>query len=503
MDAFHIILSLTCVALVGAVGWLAWRRAELVARAMLAEQAQRAADEARAELSARCERAEQQAGNLATQAAALAQRVEAEAAKRAAELDGLAREHAQALAAERTLAAEKIVGAQRIAEAHSRERDASEQRLKQTVEQAETRFKDAFEALAGQSLRKASEQFLVMAEQKLGGQIKEGETQLRDQKAAVERLVNPISETLKETHTKLEAMEHRRVSEQSSLMTEVKRAGEASAALQTETSRLVQALREPRVRGYYGEIQLQRVAELAGMRKYCDFVEQAHTIDADGNRLRPDMVVRLPNGREIVVDAKTNIQPYMEALQATTPEATEERLQAFAAGIAKQADALGRKGYWRQHPGSPEFVVMFVPGDQFVDAALSRRPDLLDAAAGQGVILASPSTLIAMLRAVAVSFREEKLAHEAAELLKLGSELHERAATALAHVEKLGESLGRAVGHFNSFVGSYESRLEPTLERFEQIGAAGGKTRPELEPITVTVRSVQALLPDPTPNGGA
>lgn len=213
------------------------------------------------------------------------------------------------------------------------------------------------------------------------------------------------------------------------------------------------------------------------MTSYCDFNEQFSQRDDEGNLLRPDMVVTLPNERVIVVDAKANINAYIDAVNAPTDEIREEQLQRFARHTFEQVKKLSDKKYWSLFDGkSAEFVVMFVPGDHFIDAALSRRPDLLDVAAQQGVILASPSTLIGLLRAVAVGWREHALTEQAAELFELGKELHDRAATAFEHAGKLGDSIRQAVERYNRLVGSIDSRMMPTLKKFEDAGAKSGKS---------------------------
>ena len=227
------------------------------------------------------------------------------------------------------------------------------------------------------------------------------------------------------------------------------------------------------------------------MSPYCDFCEQDQTRDSDGNAMRPDMIVRLPSERVIVVDAKTNIQAYMDALNAQTPDEAEACLTRFARHVSDQATALARKKYWTQYDGSPEFVVMFIPGDQFVDAALSRQTDLLDRAAELGVILASPATLIGLLRAVAVGYQEQKLATAAAELRELGRELHHRAATAFGHIADMGGSLEKAVEKYNAFVASYQQRFEPTLKKFEDAGVKGAKELPEVETVGTRVKVLE------------
>jgi DNA recombination protein RmuC len=227
------------------------------------------------------------------------------------------------------------------------------------------------------------------------------------------------------------------------------------------------------------------------MVSYCDFTEQASQRDGDGKLLRPDMVVRLPNDRMIAVDAKCNTMAYLEAVEAQTAEMREECLERFARHVAEQVTALAKKGYWADLEGSPDFVVMFVPGDQFLDAALSRRQDLLERASEQNVILASPSTLIGLLRAVAVGWREKQVTEAARELAELGRKVRDQAATAFEHAAGLGVSLTQAVNRFNKFVGSYEGRLEPALREFEKHGVQATKALPEVVPVEAVVREIE------------
>jgi len=267
-----------------------------------------------------------------------------------------------------------------------------------------------------------------------------------------------------------------------------------SEGLRVETQKLSRALSRPEVRGRYGEIQLRRVAELAGVTSYCDFTEQTSTRDGEGNLLRPDMVVRLPNERVIAVDAKANIDAYVQAASSATAEEQEAHLVRFADHIEGQIRKLSEKRYWSQFDGAPEFVVMFVPGDQFLDAALARKPQLLETAAQQNVILASPSTLIGLLRAVAVGWREHKLAQDAVQLFELGKELHDRVAVALGHAGKLGSTLNSAVEQYNKFASSVESRLLPTIRKFEESDVKSAKAVESLTEVTVRTRLIDGAV---------
>lgn len=496
-----VLIGVGLAGLAGAVGVIALLagRARLAAELAAAVAGRTAAESAAATAGAGLERARAEAETLRAKVsdldratAALEEKYHALQAAGAEAARVATRERDEALAAQRREFDAERAGLAREAKARDEAAAQREADLRAFVLQAEGKLREAFGAAAGEQLKAAGQQFLTLAQEKLAGTLKQGEAAMAQQRDKVEGLVKPIVETLTRTDEKLVAMQKEHAASGATLRQQVEQMTASNRQLQKETGQLVQALREPRIRGAYGEIQLKRVAELAGMREYCDFVEQDQTTDGEGRRLRPDMVINLPNQRQIVVDAKANIQPYLNALQAATPEAADACLEQFADGIARQAADLGKKAYWTNYDGSAEFVVMFVPGDQFVDAALARRPDLLDFAASHRVILASPSTLIALLRAVAVAFREQRLTQHAQELLDLGKQLHERAAVAVGHAEKLGDKLQQAVGHYNQFVGSYQTRLEPALERFEELGAASGKDRPKLEPVTVTVRALAA-----------
>jgi DNA recombination protein RmuC len=342
--------------------------------------------------------------------------------------------------------------------------DGAEKRYLDLVND-EKRLTEQFEAIGGKSLRANQEALGKFITERLKDADSLSQAELDKRKQAIDALVKPISETLHKTHEQITQLDER-----------VKASSASNESLKEETARLTKALSRPEIRGQYGEIQLRRVAELAGMTSYCDFSEQFSQRDEDGNLLRPDMVVTLPNERVIVVDAKANINAYIEAVNAPNDTVREEQLERFARHTNEQVKKLADKKYWSLFDGkSAEFVVMFVPGDHFIDAALARRPELLDIAAQQGVILASPSTLIGLLRAVAVGWREQALTEQAKELFELGKELHDRAATAFGHAGKLGDSLRQSVERYNSLVGSIDTRMMPTLKKFEDAGAKGSK----------------------------
>ncbi len=376
-----------------------------------------------------------------------------------------------------------------------RSRKEDEQKLKL--------LRETFDSFASEALDKSTQRFMKLANETFAKHQQAARTEHDERRQAVEKLVTPIAEGLKKTDEQLKKLEQERIKTSATLLEKFEQEERQRRLLTEETRKLSDALRRPEVRGRYGEIQLQRVAEIAGMTSYCDFDTQRSVTNSAGQKLRPDMVVKLPNDRVIVVDAKANIDPYLRAIDAETEEDREALLERFADGIGRQAKDLAKKEYHGQFERTPEFTVMFVPGDQFVDAALSRRPSLIEDAAQQNVILASPSTLIGLLRAVAVGWREMAISESARELLKLGQELHERSAKILEHVAKVGRGLDRAVGSYNDLVGSVDSRLLPTLRRFEDAGAASGKKLEELPPVEVRTRELADARALSSPGNGA
>lgn len=388
---------------------------------------------------------------------------------------------------------------------HQRTKLASERDIAVARLGDEQRMKESFASLAGQVLDTSNKRFLELAESKLATKQTQAAAELDQRTTAFASLVKPIAETLKKTEEKLVDIDRKNAG----LAQQVGDATQASFDLRKETARLVQALSKPQVRGRYGEIQLERVAELAGMRSYCDFASQDFMRDAEGNLLRPDMIVRLPNERVIAVDAKTNLEHYLQAVDATTPELAEAALVRFAEHVANQTRLLSKKGYWKELQSSPELVVMFVPGDQFIDAALQRRPDLIELAANHNIVLASPSTLIGLLRAVHVGWREKSLTDNALELFKLGSELHKRLGTAFTYADRLGRNLETALKSYNEFVGSVDGRLMPTLRKFEELGAQTGTPAGELREVEIAVRRLAEVpeaelkVDQPTSSAGA
>lgn len=465
MDALSWVLLVVAFAALVGCGWLLALRAKSGAELAAAR---REIDERNARLvplEVRAARAEEEARRLGADAAALTE-------KHAAAEQRLADAHA---AAARTLS----------------EKEAA---LREQFEASLKACEDNFKALAGAALSDAQKQLLDLAQQTFKAERGQAVRELEQRREAVDTLIKPIAEALKKTDEKLGTIEKTWTSDRASLGEQLRAVTMSGDRLREETSRLASALRDPNVRGRYGEVQLRRVVEIAGMTSYCDFTEQDRTVDSQGNPLRPDMIIRLPGERCIIVDAKANLKFYLEALSATDAEAREQYLRDYARQMVKQASDLAKKKYYAEYDGSPDFVVMFVPGDGFLDAALANEPDLLELAARQRVVLASPATLIGLLRAVALALQEQRVAEQARELRELGRELHDRACIAFKHLADLGGSLGQAVERYNKAMGSVESRLVPTLRKFEEGGAGSGKTIPELPELS-TMPS-RAALPE-------
>ncbi len=383
------------------------------------------------------------------------------------------------------LAAEQQARATAEAELKSeRERLVAEREL---LNQASQKLKDAFDALAAAALRNNNAAFLTLANEKLGA-IKAETTA---EKNAVADLIRPIQEKLGRFDEEIRKLENARTAAYSTLTEQVNSMKYTQEQLQAETGNLVKALRSPTVRGRWGEIQLRRVVEIAGMLPYCDFVEQETVTTADG-RLRPDLIVRLPGGKSIVVDSKATFSAYMEALEAQDEDVRRTKLKAHAAQIRSHMADLSAKSYWEHLQPTPEFVVMFLPGESFFSAALAQDPALIEEGVNQRVIPASPTTLIALLRAVAYGWRQETIAESAQAISDLGKELYDRLHTMTGYFEGVGKGLDSAVKSYNKAVGSFESRVLVSARKFAELGMSVKEEIPAIEPIENTTRTLQS-----------
>jgi len=367
--------------------------------------------------------------------------------------------------------------------------------------ETEQRLRTAFDSLASESLRANSELFLNMARETLSTQHVVAQGELKERETAIEQLVLPLKAALERVENQSQALERERRDAYAHLRSQIETLAGGQAQLQRETRNLVTALRRPEVRGRWGELTLKRVVELAGMAEHCDFTEQLHVVGREG-ALRPDLVVHMPDSRDLVVDAKTPLDAYLEALEAATEEARRLALERHAQQVEMRVRELAAKSYWTQFERSPEFAILFLPGDQFLSAALAERSELLDSALEQGVIIATPSTLIALLKAVAYGWRQTVVAQNAATIRELGEELYRRLGTFFGHLDKLGARLGSAVEAYNASVGSLERHVLPQARRFPELGVTAQAPLPGANPIEQLVRrsspvaGIEAAAPD-------
>jgi DNA recombination protein RmuC len=355
---------------------------------------------------------------------------------------------------------------------------------------AQDKLKETFQAVAAQALNSNNESFLQLAKSTLERYQTEAKKELEARQTAVATLVDPIKNSLDKVDAQIQELEKARHVAYGTLSEQVKSLIGSQQKLESETSKLVTALRAPNVRGRWGEIQLRRVVEIANMLPYCDFTEQPSVTTSDG-RLRPDLIVKLPGGKNVVVDAKAPLQAYLNALEAENDDHRKAHLVAHAKQIREHMTKLSSKAYWEQFQPTPEFVVMFLPGEVFFSAALEQDPVLIEEGVMQRVIPASPTTLIALLRAVAYGWTQVKMARNAQEISDLGKELYERLRTVAVHLENVGKGLDRAVECYNKAVGSMETRVMVSARKFAELGPAVTDEITELEPIEKTTRTLQ------------
>ncbi len=342
-----------------------------------------------------------------------------------------------------------------------------------------------FKALSAEALQHNNESFLKLAQATLEKYQDGAKGDLAARQLAVETLVKPLKESLEKVDAKIGEIEKARASAYGQLSEQLKSLGTAQVSLQAEAAKLSTALRSTTTAGTWGELQLRRVVEMSGMTAYCDFTEQKTAGDQ-----RPDLVVRLPGGQQIVVDAKAPNEAYREAANASDEAIRAAKLAEHAAKVRSHIDALGAKNYWEQFQPSPEFVVLFLPGDQFLSGALQADPTLIDRAIGKKVLLATPATLIALLKAAAWGWRQESVSKNAEAIADLGRELHDRVAIFAEHIENIGTGLKSALGHYNKAVGSYGSSLLPGARKLAELGAKGAKDLPAPDPLEVVPREI-------------
>ena len=392
---------------------------------------------------------------------------------------------------------QRIETSTRLEESHKRLEDSYRnlEEQKAVFELMKKEMSDTFNALSSAALKSSSEDFLRLASEHLGKVVTDTKGKLGEHHAAIDATVKPLQELLQRYEQQIREIEESRHKSFGSLTEQIRSLSSMQERLQQETKNLVTVLRRPKVSGSWGEIGLRRVAELAGMTAYCDFYEQ-ESVSAEAGRLRPDMIVRLPNGREIVVDAKAPVDAYLNALSAQSEEDRKKGIANYISQIRNHMNSLSSKSYWDQFPQSPELVVMYLPGESFFSAALEHDPKLIEDGSLKKVVLATPTTFIALLKAVAYGWQQEQVTKSAQEINKLGKELYERFAVVLEHLARTGVAMRKAVESYNEGVRSMETRLIPSIRKFRELGVSSAKEVVAPEEIGQTTKSAEHLAID-------
>ncbi len=376
------------------------------------------------------------------------------------------------------------------------------QRQRAAAQAMEAQLGASFAQLANSALRHNSDHFLTLARESFAREQAAQQSTLREREVALGQMVEPIRKALEKSEQQLAGMERERRDAFTSLRTQIEQLTLGQGALQRETRNLVGALRRPEVRGRWGELTLRRVVELSGMSEHCDFTEQA-SVSTDAGVQRPDLIVHMSDGRDLVVDAKTPLDAYLDATEAQSDEARAAALARHAQQVEARVRELASKAYWNQFKRSPEFAVLFLPGDQFLSAALAERPELLENAMRQSIVITTPSTLMALFKAVSYGWRQAVVAENAAKIHELGQDLHRRLATFAGHLDRIGQRLGSAVEAYNSAVGSLERQVLPQARKFTELGAVGGETLASPEPVQQLARSAMLHKDDQVPEPAA